>query len=746
MSQQLRFDGKVAIVTGAGNGLGRAHALLLGSRGAKVVVNDLGVNLEGVGMSSAAADAVVAEIRAMGGEAVADYNSVADAQNIVKTALDAFGTVDILINNAGILRDVSFAKMTEEQWDIIQEIHVKAAFKLTHLVWPIMREKSYGRIIMTASGSGIHGNFGQANYSAAKGALISLGKTLAFEGGQKNIRVNTIAPVAASRLVVASGILPEEVQAKLQSEYIAPLVAWLCHEDCPETGGLFEVGGGFHAKYRWERSQGRVLHAESLSPELVRENWERITQFDEHSVHQSNGGEGFQELFARLESPAKGGNQYVDMEVAANAVSYLETEYDQNDAALYALAVGAAKDPLDETELLYINEFKDEEFRVLPTMAVLPATQVFLQAIKSGKPSLEGLELPFANGLHGEQYTEMYRPLPPAAKLKHTMRLKQAIDKGRSSVSILAVETTDENGVPLFYNEITSFYAGVPGAGLEKVPSTPLPELPSRNPDAVIAEQTDVNQALLYRLCGDWNPMHVDPDYAKAAGYEKPFLHGLCTFGYAGRHVIKAFCNNDSRLFKSIRVRFASIVMPGDTLETRMWQESPTRVLFEMRAVERDVVVLKGGVVEIFDKVPDIKSLTEASKEEPKTLTADDVFGVYKAHLQAHPEIATESQMIMQFVVKNRDSNWVLDLKNGKGDLYQGIAENADVTMTIQEVNMPELASGEEPQLQKLFFAGKLKLTGDTMASKKLEAFANIDQKLYAAATAERLSKAANPA
>ncbi|MCY1282460.1 MaoC like domain protein [compost metagenome] len=198
----------------------------------------------------------------------------------------------------------------------------------------------------------------------------------------------------------------------------------------------------------------------------------------------------------------------------------------------------------------------------------------------------------------------MYRPLPPKAKLKHTMRLKEALDKGKSSVSVLEIHTTDENGTPLYYNEFTSFYTGTPGAGLKRVPSVPAAPLPDRAPDYVIAEQTDVNQALLYRLCGDWNPMHVDPDYAQKAGYEKPFLHGLCTFGYAGRHVIKAFCNNDSRLFKNIRVRFAAIVMPGDTLETRMWRESPTRVIFETRAVERDVVVLKGGSVEIFEQVP----------------------------------------------------------------------------------------------------------------------------------------------
>lgn len=604
MSEEIRFDGKVAIVTGAGNGLGRAHALLLGSRGAKVVVNDLGVSTEGLGTSSAAADAVVAEIIALGGEAVADYHSVTEGEKIVATALEVFGTVDILINNAGVLRDSSFHKMTEAQWDLIQDVHVKGAFRLTHAVWPIMRDKGYGRIVMTASGAGIYGNFGQCNYSTAKSGLIGLANSLAIEGASKNIRVNTIAPVAASRMVIASGLFPQELHDKIKVEDCAPLVGWLCSEACPDTGGLFEVGGGFHAKYRWERSHGRFLHTETLSPELVRDNWSRITQFDEHSVHHVDGGEGLKELFTRMESPAKGGNAFVDMEVAANAVSLLETEYDQNDAALYALAVGAAKDPLDRDELKYVNEFLGDDFRVLPTMAVLPATEVFLRAAKSGEPQLEGLNVPFAKGLHGEQYTVMYRPLPPKAKLKHSMRLKSAIDKGKSTVTVLAIETTDEHGTPLFYNEVTGFYPGVPGAGLQRVASEELNVAPDRAPDAVLADQTEINQALLYRLCGDWNPMHVDPDYAAKAGYEKPFLHGLCTFGYLGRHVIKAFCGNDSRLFKSVRARFAAIVMPGDTLETRMWRESPTRILVEMRAVERDVVVLKNGAVELFESVP----------------------------------------------------------------------------------------------------------------------------------------------
>jgi (3R)-3-hydroxyacyl-CoA dehydrogenase / 3a,7a,12a-trihydroxy-5b-cholest-24-enoyl-CoA hydratase / enoyl-CoA hydratase 2 len=172
MANELRFDGKVAIVTGAGNGLGRSHALMLASRGAKVVVNDLGGSIHGGGKSSAAADAVVKEIKDAGGEAVANYDSVEDGDKIVKTAVDAFGKVDILINNAGILRDTSFQKMSDADWDIILKVHVQGAYKCTKAVWDLMREQGYGRILMTASAAGIYGNFGQANYALAKIGLI----------------------------------------------------------------------------------------------------------------------------------------------------------------------------------------------------------------------------------------------------------------------------------------------------------------------------------------------------------------------------------------------------------------------------------------------------------------------------------------------------------------------------------------------------------------------------------------------
>src|SRR3954470_4862405 len=200
MANELRFDGKVALVTGAGNGLGRAHALLLASRGAKVVVNDLGGTATGGGKSSAAADKVVEEIKAAGGEAVANYDSVEDGDKIVQAALDTWKRIDIVVNNAGILRDTSFKKLTDEDWDLIYRVHVRGSYKVTKAAWDHMQEAGYGRIIMTASAAGIYGNFGQTNYAMAKLGLVGFGNTLAIEGKKKNIQVNTIAPIAGSRM------------------------------------------------------------------------------------------------------------------------------------------------------------------------------------------------------------------------------------------------------------------------------------------------------------------------------------------------------------------------------------------------------------------------------------------------------------------------------------------------------------------------------------------------------------------
>jgi NAD(P)-dependent dehydrogenase (short-subunit alcohol dehydrogenase family)/acyl dehydratase/putative sterol carrier protein len=258
---EIRFDGRVAIVTGAGAGLGRSYALELARRGAAVVVNDLGGARDGSGTgSSSPADAVVAEIQAAGGRAVANYDNVATAEGgagIVKTAVDAFGTVDIVINNAGILRDKSFVKMAPENWNAVLAVHLNGAYHVTCPAFAIMKEKGYGRIVMTTSAAGLYGNFGQANYTAAKLALVGLMHTLKLEGQKYDIKVNTIAPVAASRLT--EDILPPDLLQKLAPEYVAPLVMILCSERCPQTGRVYNAGMGFFNRAAVVTGPGAVV-------------------------------------------------------------------------------------------------------------------------------------------------------------------------------------------------------------------------------------------------------------------------------------------------------------------------------------------------------------------------------------------------------------------------------------------------------------------------------------------------------
>ena len=281
----LRFDGKVAIVTGAGGGLGRTYALLLASRGAKVVVNDLGKSVKGEGetVGMPPADKVVNQIKKAGGIAVANYDSVEFGDKIVKTAVDAFGTVDIVINNAGILRDISFQKMTELDWDLIMKVHLKGAFSVTRAAWNIMREKKYGRIINTGSASGIYGSFGQANYATAKLGLWGFTQTLAKEGEKRNIRCNCIAPLVGTRMTET--VMPADVVEALKPDYVAPFVAYLVHESCEDNGALYEVGAGYVARQRWQRSAGVQFKIDNLTPEEIAKQWEKVNDFEEEPTN-----------------------------------------------------------------------------------------------------------------------------------------------------------------------------------------------------------------------------------------------------------------------------------------------------------------------------------------------------------------------------------------------------------------------------------------------------------------------------
>ena len=265
---EIRFDGKVAIVTGAGGGLGLAHAELLASRGAKVVVNDLGGATDGTGSGSSMAEKACAKIKEAGGEAVPDFNNVLDGDAIVKTAVDAFGTVDILVNNAGILRDISFMKQSQQDWDLVLDVHLNGTRNVTKAAFPVMREHGYGRIVMTKSSAGLYGNFGQTNYSAAKMGVVGLANTLKFEGAKYDIKVNTIAPVAGSRLTAQ--VMPDNLIQALKPEYVAPLVAYLCSDQCEETGYIYSVGGGYFSRIAYLEGEGIFVGTEkAATPEDV---------------------------------------------------------------------------------------------------------------------------------------------------------------------------------------------------------------------------------------------------------------------------------------------------------------------------------------------------------------------------------------------------------------------------------------------------------------------------------------------
>ena len=280
MADTLTFDEKVVVVTGAGGGLGRAYALEFARRGARVVVNDLGGSGRGEGASQSAADEVVSTIQAFGGEAVANYDSVEQGEAIIRTATDNFDRVDIVVNNAGILRDSSFAKMTDEDWALIYKVHVDGAYKVTKAAWPHMLKQGFGRVIFTTSAAGIYGNFGQANYSSAKSALLGLGKTLAIEGGRKNILTNVIAPIAGSRLTET--IWPPEVLKATSPDYVVPLVIKLCADNNTENGSVFEVGASWFAKLRIERSQGVAFGVDqAISAEQIDACWPQICDFSQ---------------------------------------------------------------------------------------------------------------------------------------------------------------------------------------------------------------------------------------------------------------------------------------------------------------------------------------------------------------------------------------------------------------------------------------------------------------------------------
>ena len=283
-------EGRVVVVTGSGGGLGRQHALLFAQRGAKVVVNDLGGSRDGTGAGSEMADQVVAEIKEAGGEAVANYDNVATADGgkaITQTALDAFGSIDIVVNNAGILRDVTFHKMDDSQWDSVLKVHLYGTYNVTRAAWPHMREQGYGRVVVTTSTSGLYGNFGQSNYGAAKLGVVGLINTLALEGRKYNITANAIAPIAATRMT--EDIMPEEMLAALDPAFVSPLVVHLAAEECTDSGEVVLAGGGNYARVHYMQAAGANFQSVPTVDDITAQ-WDTIMNMEGAQLGKPFGG------------------------------------------------------------------------------------------------------------------------------------------------------------------------------------------------------------------------------------------------------------------------------------------------------------------------------------------------------------------------------------------------------------------------------------------------------------------------
>uniref|UniRef100_A0AAR2J1J7 Hydroxysteroid (17-beta) dehydrogenase 4 n=1 Tax=Pygocentrus nattereri TaxID=42514 RepID=A0AAR2J1J7_PYGNA len=666
--------------------LGREYALAFGERGASVIVNDLGGDIKGGGKSSAAADKVVEEIKAKGGKAVANYGE--------------------------ILRDRSFARTSDLDWDLIHRVHLRGSFLVTRAAWNHMKNQKFGRIIMTSSAAGIYGNFGQANYSAAKLGLLGLANTLAIEGKKYNIHCNTIAPTAGSRLTQT--VMPPDLLDSLKAEYVAPLVLWLCHEECKENGSLFEVGAGWIGKLRWERTLGKIVRHknQNMSPEDVRDKWDQICDFTD-ATKPANIQESLQSLVEVLSKVDDGegilANPTSAMASTGSGINpavgkvlpQMTFTYTHMHCILYALGVGmSTKDP-DQLKFLYEGH---DDFSCLPTFGVIPAQSSMLEG---GLSSVPGLSFDPTRLLHGEQYLELYKPLPTSGTLTSKASIADILDKGSGAVILLDVHTYSNQEL-VCYNQFSVFIVGAGGFGGKRSSDKAVSTVPAPNraPDAVVEDETSRDQAALYRLSGDWNPLHINPSFAAMGGFKAPILHGLCSFGFAARHVLKQYAGNDVSRFKSIKVRFVKPVLPGQRLQTEMWKEG-NRIHLLCKVKETGAVVLSGAYI-------DLHAAPGASVNAVPAggLQSDLVFA----------EIGRRIKDLGAELVKKVNAQWSKSkLSTGNGALHKGpYTGKADVTFIVADEDFMEVVMGKlNPQ--KAFFAGKLKVRGNIMMSQKLE-------------------------
>lgn len=580
---------KVVIITGAGSGLGKSHAEWFARYGAHVVVNDINDPKN-----------FVSELNQKYGPdcAIANTNNIiTESDKIVDNAISKFGHVDILVNNAGILRDKSFLKLTEKDWNDVMDVHLLATFNMCKAVWPHFIKQKSGKIINTTSTSGIYGNFGQANYAAAKAAILGFSRTLAIEGSKKNIKTNIIAPHAETAMTKT--IFGEkELKNHFEPSFVSPFVVLLASDELQKknrrggvNGLLFEVGGGWCGQTRLQRSPGFVSRLKDVPPEVLRDNWEKVTNFSKGKmVYPTSTEQASMAILqavqkAEMESMSQANSKTSN--TAANDKN--EFTYTFRDSILYNLGLGATSD-----ELKYSYE-KDPDFQVLPTFAVIPCMNCFT------KLNMDDIldNFNFAMLLHGEQYFKLHDGnLATSGTVRTEVKPLQLIDKnGKAAVVVGGFKTFDtKTNKLLTSNEGTYFIRGatVPkenqildASNRSKFAIERFTAPKEKKPDFETNIQTSSNQAALYRLSGDLNPLHIDPSVAKSVKFPKPILHGLCTMGVTVKALYEKYGS-----FSELKVRFTNVVIPGDKLKVKAWKQSNDIVVFQTWDVDRNVIVL----------------------------------------------------------------------------------------------------------------------------------------------------------
>jgi NAD(P)-dependent dehydrogenase (short-subunit alcohol dehydrogenase family)/acyl dehydratase/putative sterol carrier protein len=678
----------------------------MAKEGAKIVVNDLGGSVDGEGDSANLADQVVAEIQEMGGEAVANYASVADAagaQSIIDDAVEAFGRIDIVVNNAGILRDKTLIKMDEGMWDAVIAVHLKGTYLVTQAaVRQMIKEESGGRIINTSSLAGLLGNFGQTNYAAAKAGIAGITRTVAMEGQRFGITVNAIAPVAKTRMTDDIDAVPEQ----MEPEDVSPLVAWLASEEASDvTGRIFGAHGSHYFEYKMQRTPGVDLGEERWTPAKVGEqiaeigalpssgepeadseaqsqvralfealphtlradragSWKATIQFDvegigSYTIRVDDGEASFADgaaddrdgkvtfdsadtLLALTSGKLKAEQAFMGGKLGSDNMDILMKFGKLFDLAKAAAALGGpAEAPADSStgkpeglnremigakykgaarfvkaeEMVAYAEATDDQNPQYVDLErdggiIAPPlfTQKLFHRVMEEAITDEALGVDLLRLVHGEQDMRFHRPLVPWELAAARAEIASIEDKSSGQLLTIRQWIVCEGEIVA---EATSglFIRGGGSGGAKKSSAKKTRSSSQGSEDREIlfedAQLVASDQSLRFaHASGDHNPIHTDPDVAKAAGLPSIILHGMCTMAFAQKAIVDTACAGDSRRLERLKVRFSKPVLPGQTVRTRVWREGerPGVSILGFEAInDDDEVVLSQGLAEVVE-------------------------------------------------------------------------------------------------------------------------------------------------